>query len=1002
MSSNSIISDFDLSNIQFNTSFNLPNINHDIESEIEMIPNDYEIEDLTESKSKKSTSTSKKFTLKTSYDVFDSYIQQLSSNHITDDKLKDALQKFFKNDVSACLKAVNDKIQMIKLIESSKSAFLVYADTTKNKNSFYYPNTALYNYTILNDTPEARNFIITYIRQYNFTEHNYTNYSRLFFDIDLKFKSATENESLKQQKQMISLKPQSEITEEDKKILNTLSNEQKVDDLVKLFNLIKYCCDTYSLTAYGTIEYKTEFIQHYFSHQDDFKPLTNLLWFKNDNPDAKTLSGHIYLNGYTDRESIMNYMKYLKYTFKIQSDVFDISVYKTTKQAFRMSYSAKIDKIAPPRLPGNDLVNYIIQHPETIDNLRMAPRPSDIEIEIEDYLMPIELIKKNKVSKPKSKSNSTFTYSEEQPSIFRYIKSKNQIIDIKSYVSSEGINNFDLAGLFCPYLSMPLTREEFQNEFMNIELIENEEFTKEINQQFLSKALQTLSYNQDYKNIQSLYMLKKYTHKHLSDYKEECKKNKTKENEDIINEHSEVLEGIDYFITKYSKISFAAHHNSFFDIAKTRQGTKEQKILYNIYGLKNGIYIEPLTNKIYNNISELRLYYKLSGDTADYIRDTITYYDSQSEYEYYIAEYEYAILSEDNKQKLTNDVRELINILKTSFYNEDDMKYYLGFLIAKLNNKKSLGKGILNQPRINEGSGKDSLKTFITDLLDSYLNIMCPNVENINKPLNGGYFKSDLIIFQEIPRSVKDIDNFINRLKENSCVKNLTLECKGKDAFKIVNTTDFMINTNHTMEKLFYNKNDCEALLKRFKVLERRTINMKDSHVNQILDQFGHLHNTQTNEILHAHAFYLYLMSDEAKQYYDYYNSNKDKDNEIEQLYIKSAVESNDNDTIITHYDQQAFIDDFKNRFYLEKNKQRIKIKSLLTELMTNIKEFKEIKKPDTIKHKLLTTRMITYEESTKKYTMNDEQIILFYNQYYTYEPFDRSESGIVMNQTQE
>lgn len=971
MSSNSIISNFDFSNINFNTNFN-PTINSmiDIKSEIETVPDELINELINESKPKSSIQFEIKS--KTSYEIFDSYVKQLSSNKITDEKLKEAVQKYFNNDVSACLKAVNDKVQMIKLIESSKSAFLVYADTTKNKNSFYYPNTALYNYTILNDTPEARNFIITYIRQYNFTEHNYTNYSRLFFDIDLKFSSKPEEAQL---------------------------NQSKVDDLVKLFNLIKYCCDTYSLTAFGTIEYKTEFIQHYFSHQDDFKPLTNLLWFKNDNPDAKTLSGHIYLNGYTDRESIMNYMKYLKYTFKIQSDVFDISVYKTTKQAFRMSYSAKINKDAPPRLPGNDLVNYIIQHPETIDNLRMAPKPSDIQIEIEDYLMPIELIKKTKTSKTKSASKSGYTYTEEQPSIFRYIKSKNDIIDIKSYVSSEGINNFDLAGLFCPYLSMPLSISEFQNEFMNIALVENEEFTKEINQQYLSKALQSLSYNQDYKNIQSLYMLKKYTHQHLSDYKDECTRNKVKPNELIINEHSEVLEGIDYFITKYSKISFAAHHDSFFDIAKTRQGTKEQKILYNIYGLKNGIYIEPLTNKIYNNITELRHYYKLSGDTAKYIEDTITYYDSQSEYELYIAEYEYAILSEDKKQQLTNDVRELINILKSSFYNENDMNYYLGFLIAKLNNKKSLGKGILNQPRINEGSGKDSLKTFITDLLDSYLNIMCPNVENINKPLNGGYFKSDLIIFQEIPRNVKDIENFINRLKENSCVKNLTLECKGKDAFKIVNTTDFMINTNHTMEKLFYNKNDCEALLKRFKVLERKSINMKDSHVNQILDQFGHLHNTHTNEILHAHAFYLYLMSDEAKQYYDYYNSNKDNENEIEQLYIKSAVESNDNDTIITHYDQQAFITDFKNRFY--DDKKRIKIKSLLTELMTNIKEYKDIKKPDTIKHKLLTTRMITYDEKNKKYIMDDNQIISFYNQYYTYEAFDKSESGIQMNQQQ-
>ena len=948
----SIISNIDFSDIQFN-SFS----HSSMESEFDSLANELANQSKHETKQ---SSTSKKTTLKTSYDVFDSYVKQMSSNKITDEKLKEAVQKYFNGNVSACLKNVNDKVQMIKLIESSKSAFLVYADTTKNKNSFYYPNTALYNYTILNDTPEARNFIITYIRQYNFTEHNYTNYSRLFFDIDLKFSD------------------------------DATSNESKVKDLIKLFKLIKHCCDTYSLTAYGTIEYKTEFISHYFSHQDDFGSLVGLLWFKNDNPDAKTLSGHIYLNGYTDRESIMNYMKYLKYTFKIESDVFDVSVYKTTKQAFRMSYSAKINKDAPPRLPCEDLVNYITQHPETIDNLRMAPRPSDIQIKIEDYTMPAELVKKVKTFNSKSKSaKSTFTFIEEQPSIFRYIKVKNEIIDIKTHVLNEGINNFDLAGLFLPYLAMPLSIEEFQNEFMNIALVENEEYTKEINQQYLSKALQSLNYNQDYKNIQPLYTLKKYAHQHLSDYKDECAKNKIKPNELIIDEHSEVLEGIDYFITKYSKISFAAHHDSFFDISETREGKKEQKILYNIYGLKNGIYIEPLANKIYNNITELRLYYKLSGEKGKYLADTITYYDSQSEYELYIAKYEYAILSEDKKCQLTNDVRELINILKTSFYNENDMNYYLGFLIAKLKNKKSLNKGIINQPRVNEGSGKDLLKTFITDLLDSYINIMCPNVENINKPLNGGYFKSDLIVFQEIPRNVKDIENFINRLKENSCVKNLTLECKGKDAFKIVNTTDFMINTNHPMEKLFYNKNDCEALLKRFKVLERKTINMNDPHVNQVLDQFGHLHNTHTNEILHAHAFYLYLMSDEAKQYYDYYNTAKDSKNEIEQLYVKSAVESNDNDTIITNYDEQTFIEDFKNRFYIDKNKQRIKIKSLLSELMVNIKEYRDIKKPDTIKHKLLTSRMITYEESTKKYTMSDEQIKSFYNHYYTYEPLN-------------
>lgn len=885
---------------------------------------------------------------KTSYSIFESYIQQLTSKTIIDVKLKEAVEKYFNGDIAKCLKNVTDKLQIIKSVESSKSAFLVFADTTKNKNSFYYPNTALYNYTILNDTPAARNFIVSTIRQYNFTEHNYTNYSRLFFDIDLK--------GLEQ---------------------------DKLDDLVKLFKLIKYCCDRYSLAAYGTIEYKTEFVNEFLPHQTDYQFSTQngnqILWFQNNNPNAKTLSGHIYLDGYSNRETIMNYMKYLKDKFQIQSNVFDVSVYKTTKQAFRMSYSAKINPDASPRLPCDDLVNYIIQYPEIIDNLRMAPRPSDKQIEIEPFeLSRNEKIKQTYFKQKENVDSSSLTTN----SIFKYMKTNNTIVDLKQHVFDSAINHFEFAGLFCPYLSMPLTIEEFQNEFHNIQLIENEEYTKEINQDYLSNALQTLNYTQDYKNIQPLYALKKYTYQHLENYKDECKQQKIIPDETIIDEHKEVLESIDYFISKYSKISFASHHDSFYNILQTRQGTKEQKILYNIYGLIDGRYIEPLTSTTFKNITELRNYYRFSSETAKYLQDCITYYKSQSEYEFYIAQYEYSRLNEESIKKINSDVNELIKILQSSFYDENDMKYYLGFLSAKLKNKKSLNKGIINQPRCDGGSGKDSLKTFITDLLDSYLNIMSPNVENINKPLNGSYFKSDLIVFQEIPRNVKDIENFINRLKENSCVKKLTIEEKGLNAVKQINTTDFIINTNHTMEKLFYNKNDCEALLKRFKVLERKTINMKDPHINEILDQFGHLHNTEINELLHSHAFYLHLMNND--DYYNYYLSQRDTENDVEKLYMASAVETNDTDTIITNYNQEQFIDDFKKRFF-DCNK-KIKIKQVLTELMTNVKEYKEIKKPDTIKHKLLTTRMVTYNESNRKYSMTDDQIKMFYEKYYTYE----------------
>lgn len=969
-------SKFDFSNVQFYPS-NTTKMNDSpieftenelqgIERECEnAIPRDESEDDgpLPEVQSHKTLKNPK---LQTSYDIFNSYINQLSSNKITDPRLKEGLEKYFKGNIANCLKDVKDKLELIKSQEASQVALLVFAENSKNANSFYYPNVVLknwqYNYTFLTEAPDSKNFILQNIKRLNFTEHLYISQSRLFFDIDLDHKGPD-------------------------------TYEDKLSDLVKLFSLMKYLCDLYSLTAYGSCEYKSEFVSEWFQHEE-YKSLPQIFWCQTDNPNAKPLSGHIYLDGYTDRESIMNYVKYLKYKFQIKTKVLDPSVYKTTKQAFRMAYSAKVEPGKEPRYPGDQLINLILQSPGIIDNWRMAPRPSDKKIQIEHYELPEELKVKPHPSKTKKNVNSSSPEDDSCGSIFKYLCQDDTLHDLSDYVYNSSIDHFTLAKMFCPYLSMPLSMEEFQKEFMNIELVVNEHFSKEVNTTFLSNALSTLTYIQDYKNIQPLYMLKKYAYQHLQSIKEKAKQEKKDltQIQGEIDKHTEVIEGIDYYITKYSKISFAAHHDSFYDIASTRRGTKEQKILYNIYGLVDGRYIEPLTSTTFKNITELRNYYRFSAETANYLRDCITYYKSQTEYELYVAQYEYANLSASQRDKINDDVKELIKILETSFYSSDDMKYYLGFLAAKLRNKESLNKGIINQPRMNAGSGKDSLKTFITDLLDSYLNIMSPNVENINKPLNGAYFKSDLIVFQEIPRNVKDIENFINRLKENSCVKKLTIEEKGLNAVKQINTTDFIINTNHTMEKLFYNKNDCEALLKRFKVLERKTIDMNDPHVNEILDQFGHLNNTKNNELVHAHAFYMYLLSEEGESLFKYYSAHKNTTNEIEKLYSKSSVDSNSTDTIETHYTEAQFIDDFRKRFC---DKNRIKIKQLLTELMTQVKEYKDIKKPDTVKHKLLTTRMIDYDENNKKYTITDDQIKLFYKTYYSYTEITENPSFI-------
>ena len=80
---------------------------------------------------------------------------------------------------------------------------------------------------------------------------------------------------------------------------------------------------------------------------------------------------------------------------------------------------------------------------------------------------------------------------------------------------------------------------------------------------------------------------------------------------------------------------------------------------------------------------------------------------------------------------------------------------------------------------------------------------------------------------------------------------------------------------------------------------------------------------------------------------------------------------------------------DFKTKYV--DSKKRIRIKALIEMLMYNIKEYKEYKKPDTVKHSLMINKLITYDENIKKYTMTDDQIKDFYFKYYTYEEPDNS-----------
>lgn len=931
---------------------------------------------------------------------------------------------------NSIIQKIDKKIQVIQQQQQNKQAYLHYVNNDVNAAQFSHNDESTYNITSLNEVLNNFN------SNYNYTEDLYLDESNIFFDIDYE---EVKNQSVKDQSVKDQLNQtetidfsnidlefreaailEQQTMEEDKQLELQGNNPINIEMFNKLRAMLNSIYDIYDelvkftsqqIYILGTIEYKSnnprvDEIINKMKSSDIFK---NILYYENNSELVKDISGHIFINCCADRDLLRDYMitHAVKSNYYNKPSPFDASVYvgKGDRQALRCSFSPKIIKGEYIRPISQELINDVSKFKVNYSMCSMAPHQYSINIteQLKEYLAKNKLVPKvelkNNIQKKDKKNTkqdkNQYQIQDDYPSIFKYINCKNEIANISDLVFMNGINNFDLGGLLYPYSSLPLTQSEFENEIMNIKLVENDVFTNEINKQFLSKCYQSIQYYQDVKNIQPLFLLKKYTFQHMDDYKANCKESKIEPDPAIIEEHENTIESINYYIDKYSKISFASHHDSFYDITNTRQGRKESKIIYNIYGIIGGNYIEPRIGKRFRSMNELKQYYRLSGSSAKYVEESITYFESEIEYERYITEYEYLKLNEQQRNKLIDDVKQLLEILQTSFYEYNDFIYYIGFLIAKLKMKTTLNKGILNQPKRNCGSGKDSLKTFITDLLDSYLNIMCPNVENINKPLNGAYFKSDLIVFQEIPRNIKDLENFINRLKENTCVKYLTVEEKGINGYKTKNKTDFIINTNHEMSALFYNKNDCEALLKRFKIIERKTINMTSAQVNIILDEFGHMRNTYVNELLHSHMFYLYLIGEieNGKEFSEeclnYFMNHKDDKNEIENIYRTSSVNVNDTDTIITNYNLPQFMGDFKAK-YVDTHK-RIRIKALIEMLMYNIKEYKEYKKPDTVKHSLMINKLITYDENIKKYTMTDDQIKDFYLKYYTYEEPDNS-----------
>jgi hypothetical protein len=189
---------------------------------------------------------------------------------------------------------------------------------------------------------------------------------------------------------------------------------------------------------------------------------------------------------------------------------------------------------------------------------------------------------------------------------------------------------------------------------------------------------------------------------------------------------------------------------------------------------------------------------------------------------------------------------------------------------------------------------------------------------------------------------------------------------------------------------MFKNKNDCEALLKRFRILTRKSLDMTDKELNDVLD------NIRQDREMFSYTLYNYLLSYDSK----YFKENKAINNNVMELYTSVAVADDETEKIKTTSDLKTFTENFKK--YFVDSKKRIRITRLKQYFSVNgLFEQSSVR---TFKFNLSVTLdkcVSVSKDKNKDITIkSDEAYEVLYNQYFIVEEGDPKEESKDPNNT--
>lgn len=689
-----------------------------------------------------------------------------------------------------------------------------------------------------------------------------------------------------------------------------------------------------------------------------------------------------------DLFKIFNYINQTDFKIKFDFNI-DKSVYKLNKksqQLLRLSLSDKsndneikndthinVDTLEKKKLKLNSLlfftsVGILNKNEQTKEYLNYDL--SDLTKQIEQ-----EIKINNQVKQTNNTQNNQIDKTKENNSIFQYIRQDNKIVNIKDLY--EDRDHFKFSNLLFGFIPCVLTPEEITNEVKKLDLPEIKEFNKPVDG-WLNEVARDLKKKvyQDITNIKSLYILKSYINKYYEQQQQPKDKEANKQLYKTLKPH---LNNINYYIEKYEKLNFVSHE--FYDVFKSNEDKKD-KLLYNCFKNLDGLIYNCFDNEQFKNITQFRNKYKLNSNKSNEIYELLTTFDDINEYKRLKTEYTVKTLSNEQLTQYKNNIIKFLDILRTSFYNDDDFNYYLSFYAMKLQNNKTINKGLINQgtttdPAIN------SFKTLFNELFDNYMVVKSANVNNVNKSLNGTYFIGDLLIVEELPKKIKDIDNLINIFREYSSKKTITVEEKGEKPKEILNKCDYIINTNHTVKDMFKDYNDAKGLLKRFRIITRKSIEMNEE-INELIEELK-----QHNNI------YQYLLKEHLinKITSEYFINHKNEYNDIMKLYLDSSSPKTTMNKKSTNESLDEYIAKFKSE-YLD-NKHRLKLNKFRQELIND--KVITLEHSKTLKQNLIillsesnkinkTKELIKVEDKHIKFISEDEAIKLIYNIYYEYD----------------